>query len=107
MIPSRRIVVNHLMKVFDLFALAASFGFATIVVNSSVTHIQLGALLSLPVRLGTFLLFAGVLVVWHELFAICGLYVSKRLTSRRAQIAEVCKATLLAAAVLLVWAKVF
>jgi exopolysaccharide biosynthesis polyprenyl glycosylphosphotransferase len=107
MIPSRRLIVNHLMKIFDLFVLALSFGFATIVLNSSATHIQIGALLSIPVRLDNILLFAGILVVWHELFSLCGLYVSKRLTRRRDQISEVCKATLLATAVLSFWAKVF
>jgi FlaA1/EpsC-like NDP-sugar epimerase len=107
MIPSRRLVVNHLTKIFDLFVLAASFGFATIVVNSSATEIRLGALLSLPIRLGNFLLFGGILVVWHELYALCGLYVSKRLARRRDQITEVCKATLLATVVLICWAKFF
>ena len=103
MIPSRRLVVNHLMKVFDLFVLAAAFGFGTIVVNSSATEIRLAALLSLPVRLGNFLLFGAILVVWHELFTLCGLYVSKRLTRRRDQIGEVCKATLLVTVVLIIW----
>jgi exopolysaccharide biosynthesis polyprenyl glycosylphosphotransferase len=107
MIPSRRHIVNHLMKIFDLFVLAASFGFATVVLNSSATEIRLAALLSIPIRLDNILLFGGILIVWHELFSMCGLYVSKRLTRRRDQISEVCKATLLSTAILIIWAKLF
>jgi len=64
-------------------------------------------LMALRITVSNCLLFALLLVVWHNLFIVCGLYVSKRLTRRRTEIYEMCKASLLAAILLLVAAKTF
>src|SRR5262249_5359210 len=40
-----------------------------------------------------FLAFAGILVVWHVIFSICGQYQSQRLASRRAMIVDAAIAT--------------
>lgn len=63
--------------------------------------------MAIRIKLGNCLLFAGMLGTFHSLFVVCGLYVSKRLTRRRVEIFEVCKATLLASGLLLLLAKAF
>jgi exopolysaccharide biosynthesis polyprenyl glycosylphosphotransferase len=97
--------MKHLARLFDLCALVASFIFTAMVVQFSPGDMSLAKLMTLRITLGNCFLFAVLLVIWHNSFILCGLYASKRLTQRRAQIFEVCKATLLASAVLLVSAK--
>ena len=94
-------------KVFDLCALVVSFLVATIIIYSSSKNITLTEFMAIRIKLGNCLLFAGLLGTFHSLFVICGLYVSKRLTTRRVEIFEVCKATLLASGLLLLLAKAF
>jgi exopolysaccharide biosynthesis polyprenyl glycosylphosphotransferase len=107
MITNRRRFIKHLATLFDLCALVAAFASATIAVHPSPVGMTLANFMAVRVKIGNLLLFAMLLIVWHELFVLCGLYESKRLTRRRAEVYEVCKATLLASAFLLLSAKVF
>ncbi len=96
MTPSRRQFVTHVAKVFDLCALVISFFLATVVLYSPTKVLTLAGLMDLRIKLGNCLLFVLLLITWHCLFIVCGLYVSKRLTRLRVQVFEVVKATLLA-----------
>jgi exopolysaccharide biosynthesis polyprenyl glycosylphosphotransferase len=107
MIFNRRQLMKHLAKLFDIWALVASFLFATIVVHSSPVGMTVAGFLAIRITLANCLLFALLLLAWHSLFVSCGLYVSKRLTRRRAQIFDVCKATLLASVFLFLSSKIF
>jgi exopolysaccharide biosynthesis polyprenyl glycosylphosphotransferase len=98
--------VKYLAKLFDLCALVASIVVA-LIVFSSPQGMTLAGLMEMRIKLGNCLVFALLLLVWHNVFIFCGLYVSKRLTRRLTQIAEVCKATTLAAFVLFVSARAF
>src|SRR4029077_348858 len=69
--------------------------------------LTLTRLMTLRITLGNCLLFALLLITWHNLFVLCGLYVSKRMTGQGAEMFEVCKATLLASAILIFSAKIF
>lgn len=106
MILRRRQLMKHGVKLLDLSVLVATFVIATLASYSSQS-MTLAGFMGMRIKLSNFLLFALLLGAWHGLFIQCGLYVSKRLTSWWIQILEVCKATLLAAAFLLVSAKVF
>ena len=77
MIPSRRQIVKHIAKVFDLSALIVSFVLATIVLYSSTKVMTLAGFMDIRIKLGNCLLFALLLVAWHSLLILCGLYVSK------------------------------
>ena len=104
--PSRRQVLKHSAKMFDLCVLVCSFVLASIA-YSLPNGFTLTRLMTLRVSIGNCLLFALLLIVWHNLFVLCGLYVSKRMTGRRAEMLEVCKATLLASAFLIISARLF
>jgi exopolysaccharide biosynthesis polyprenyl glycosylphosphotransferase len=103
-IQSRRRFMKYLAKMFDLCVLITAFVSAGIVLSDGMTFTEF---MAIRIKLGNFLLFGLLLILWHNLFIICGLYSSKRLTTAWAGILEVCKATLLAAAVLTVLIKVF
>lgn len=105
MISSRRLFLKHLAKIFDIGVVIGSFFFATIVIFSPSGFLTLGELLAIPITLGNCLLFASLLIVSHEIFALCGLYVSKRLTRPAVEMVEVCKATVSASAFLFLCAR--
>ena len=106
-IPSRRQLMKHAAKVFDLCALVTSFVLATAALYPPPEGMTFAGFMAMRIKLGNSLLFGLLLVTWHSLFILCGLYVSKRLIRRRTQIFEVLRATSLVAAFLLVSAKVF
>src|ERR1700733_13478333 len=107
MIPSKRRILKHLAKLFDLCVLVTLFVCAGVLAYSSPRGLTFSRLMGLRITLGDCLLFALLLLSWHVLFNLCGLYISKRLTRRRVEALEVCKATSLACALLLLSARIF
>jgi exopolysaccharide biosynthesis polyprenyl glycosylphosphotransferase len=105
MISNKRWILNHAAKLYDICALIAAFLFATFLLQSSHTGMSLSGFMALRIKLGNCLLFVLLLAAWHNLFVLCGFYVSKRLTKRSTEIYGVGKATVLASAFLLVTAK--
>lgn len=106
MAPNRRRFVKYLAKLFDLCALGASIVVA-LIAFSSLRSMTLAGSMAMRIKLGDCLVFAIFLFTWHYLFIFCGLYVSKRLTTQRTQILEVCRATALATALLILSARLF
>ena len=102
MIQGRNRFMKYLAKVFDLCILTTAFISAGIALSGGMTFTQF---MALRIKLGNFLLFGLLLFIWHNLFMVCGLYTSKRLTTLWTAILEVCRATLLGAVVLtvLIW----
>jgi exopolysaccharide biosynthesis polyprenyl glycosylphosphotransferase len=97
MATTERQILNSASKVFDLLVLAVSFGAATL------PHLGAGGFtqyLEMRIKLQNFVMFAGLLWVWHLIFSMLGLYGSKRLASRKAEALDTIKATSLAALVL-------
>ena len=105
MISNKWRLLKHAAKLYDICVLIAAFLFATFVIQSSPMGTSLSGFMALRIKLGNCLLFALLLAAWHNLFALCGLYVSKRLTRRSTEIYGVSKATALASVLLLVMAK--
>jgi exopolysaccharide biosynthesis polyprenyl glycosylphosphotransferase len=99
--------MKHAAKVFDPCALVTSFVVTAAALYSPPEDMTFAGFMAMRIKLGNSLLFVMLLITWHCLFIVCGLYVSKRLIRRRTQIFEVCKATSLAAAFLLASAKIF
>jgi exopolysaccharide biosynthesis polyprenyl glycosylphosphotransferase len=106
MIPNRWQIMKNAARLYDLSALIAAFLFATFVLQSSPIGLSLSQFMATRIELGNCLLFSLLLVAWHNLFVLCGLYVSKRLTRRRTEIYGVSKATFLASTILLITAKI-
>ena len=96
---AKRRLLRNAAKVFDILAALASFAVGTWGI-SATTSLTLPEFLALRVRLDNCVLFATIVVTWHYIFTACGLYVSKRLSTRRSEVFEVVKATALASALL-------
>jgi exopolysaccharide biosynthesis polyprenyl glycosylphosphotransferase len=96
MISNKWRIMKYLAKLYDLLSLVLSLVLTTLFEHSSGSVSTLAEFLSLRITLGNVLLLALLLLAWHNLFALCGLYDSKRLTPVAVEIYEVCKATPLA-----------
>jgi exopolysaccharide biosynthesis polyprenyl glycosylphosphotransferase len=107
MVHTMRQIMNYAAKLLDLCIMVSSFAFATILVYASRTSFTLAGFMTTRIKLSNILLFALLLIVWHLIFAGCGIYVSKRLTTLHSEVIELCKATSLAAVFLLATARTF
>jgi len=102
----RRFLVGSL-KVFDVGVIALAFAVATIMFASHLGTLPLVDFLSMKVKLSNCLVFGAMLLISHLIFALCGLYDSKRLSTRRYESVEVVKATALVTVSLVCLAKAF
>jgi len=97
----RREILTNAVKLFDLLLLVISFAVGTLPVLARVGTHSFADLLEMKVKLENLVVFSLLLWVWHLIFSMLRLYDSKRLASRRAELADVVTATSLAALVLL------
>jgi exopolysaccharide biosynthesis polyprenyl glycosylphosphotransferase len=88
------------LKILDLFQLTLSFGLATILAAEWDQRVGLQQFFSMRIKLSNCAAFASILLMWHTIFTLCGLYESKRLSLMRLEIADVIKATTFSAGLL-------
>ena len=74
----RRFLLNAL-KLFDVTLLVLAFGLATALAAYSDKRFSLTEFFSIRVKLSNCVTFAAMLIVWHTILALCGLYRSRRL----------------------------
>jgi exopolysaccharide biosynthesis polyprenyl glycosylphosphotransferase len=97
----RREILASAVKLFDLLLLVVSFVLGTLPVLARVGTHSLEDFLAIKIKLENLVVFALLLWVWHLIFSMLRLYDSKRLASRRAELADVITATSLASLILL------
>lgn len=102
----RRFLLNAL-KLFDLGLIVVSFGLATVLLVRSYDSVSLGSFLAMRVKLSNCVIFAIALLLCHAMFSLCGLYRSRRLSTRLAEVRDVLKATTLATLCMALIAAVF
>ncbi|MGA8489220.1 MAG: sugar transferase [Terriglobales bacterium] len=101
MIAAGRRILNTATKLFDLLLMIVSFGTATLPHLAAGGTVSFAQFLEMRIKLENFVVFLVLLWLWHIIFRVVGLYGSKRLTTRRAEVLDVLKATSLGAVVLL------
>jgi exopolysaccharide biosynthesis polyprenyl glycosylphosphotransferase len=95
------------MKLLDLGLLALSLGLTTMLVVSHRGTLSFAQFLALRIKIGNFLLFALVLLAWHSILLLCGLYQSRRMSTRRSEAVDTLKATGMASACLMLAGALF
>jgi exopolysaccharide biosynthesis polyprenyl glycosylphosphotransferase len=86
----RRLLLNAL-KLLDLGLLMLSFGLSALIVQ--VPHGTLAQVFLVRVKLSNVGIFSMVVLAWHLVLCLCGMYGSKRLASRRKMVVDTAKAT--------------
>ena len=84
-----------LLQLSDIVLVVFCFGLATSLMVHVQGEISLGRFLSMRAKVSNYAIFILALFVCHLIFSICGLYRSRRLSTRRGEIADVLKATTL------------
>lgn len=90
---TQRNILLNVLKLFDLALIVGSFLLTTLLVPSENSAIAFSKFLSMRIKVGNFVLFFALLVVWHVIFSAFGLYNSRRLSGRRADAIDTFKAT--------------
>lgn len=96
-----------LFKLIDLALVVLSFGIATILIVRVQHEISFAQFLSMRTRISNFLIFGLALLICHFVFSVCGLYMSRRLSSRLAELIDVFKAITISVACFVVIAWLF
>src|SRR5271165_3269717 len=91
----RRRLLSDALKLFDLAVMVFAFALATGPALGVGRTISVAEFFAMRVKLENFIIFFGLLILWHFLFSIFGLYASHRLSSRTAESAEIVKSTTL------------
>jgi len=84
-----------ILKLVDLVIVVLSFGLTTVLIVHNDGNISLTQFLSMRTKTTDYAIFALALLLCHFVFSACGLYRSRRLSSRRGEMADVLKATTL------------
>jgi exopolysaccharide biosynthesis polyprenyl glycosylphosphotransferase len=97
MTDNRHHLPLSLFKLFDLLAVTMSFGATTIIIVRAQHHISLTDFLEMRAKISNVLIFLLVLALQYSIFRSFGLYRSRRLSTRSAELADVLRATAVSA----------
>jgi exopolysaccharide biosynthesis polyprenyl glycosylphosphotransferase len=89
----RRNILLNVLKLFDLALMVGSFLLATLLVLRESGAMTFSEFLSMRIKVGNFVLFFALIVLWHITFSAFGLYKSRRMSGRRADAIDTFKAT--------------
>lgn len=108
MSTAKRRLFLGLLKVFNLGLMITAFALASALqLRGEGAGVDLAAFFSIRIKLINCVIFALILLGWHAIFSLCGLYRSQRLAGRREMFLGAWKATTLAtlfcAALGIVW----
>ena len=95
MLSLRRQILLKSFKLFDLLVMVFAFGLATLAVQYQTSTIPLTELIEMRIKIQNFALFICLLLAWHFMFSLFGLYHSRRFSSRWEEVRDVIKATTL------------
>jgi len=94
-------------RVFDQAVLCLAFLLAASIESAMIQSLTFAQFLEIRLKVGNFILFFGMLIIWHSIFTGFRLYHSRRLDSRRSEIIDLLKATFAATCALVASAYAF
>lgn len=106
MTVTRRTLLVKAAKLYDLVVMSCSFGLASVLVAQRTTG-GFADFFSMRVKVRNFILFAALLLIWHNVFVLFGLYDSRRLSAITREVLDVFTATTIGAGAIYVAALAF
>jgi len=103
----RRQILLKAFMLFDLVVLGFSFTLAAMPVSHLTTKVSFLSFFSMRIKVQNILVFLMLMLGWHFILSMFGLYESKRLTDRRSEVKDVVKATSLGTLVIIIAALLF
>lgn len=89
----RRKILSSALKLFDLATMVLVFALAAVPVWGVGRTVSITDFFSMRVKVGNLFILVGLVFLWYVLFSAFGLYESRRLSGRMAEVADVVKAT--------------
>jgi len=86
-----RLTIN-LLKLVDIVLVGIAFVLTTVLMVNAEHKISIGQFLSMRTKVSNLAIFISALLICHFVFHLCGLYRSRRLSSRRSELLDVLKA---------------
>jgi exopolysaccharide biosynthesis polyprenyl glycosylphosphotransferase len=102
----RQLLLNAFM-LFDLGLMLLAFMAGTLIIVHESRSMDFTSFFSMRVKIQNFAIFSILIIAWHLIFRVSGLYASRRLADRRGEVIDVTKATALGTLLLLAGATVF
>lgn len=89
-----RKTLSNLVKVLDIAVVLLCFGLATLTVSHIFSSsVSLSEFLAYRIKIQNFIIFSGILLMWHRVFGFFDLYESRRLSRQRDEVKDIVKAT--------------
>ncbi len=104
---ARRKLLLNAFKLFDLGLMVLAFMVAALAVLHQSQNVNATEFFSIRVKIQNVAIFSLLILTWHVIFSLSGLYASRRLSDRWKELIDVTKATFLGALVVLIGAAVF
>jgi exopolysaccharide biosynthesis polyprenyl glycosylphosphotransferase len=100
-------IVFRALQIADIGLIMVSFGLAAIVSTNEEQWTTIKNILASKVSLSSCILFALAILACHGVFSLCGLYESKRLSTKQAESADVLRAMFVSTSCLWLEGKLF
>lgn len=104
---NRRQILLNTLKVYDLGIMMLSFALATLAVSRASGTVSLEQFLSMRIKIANFVIFCCLLLVWHLVFRVFGMYASRRLSSWWEEPVDILKASTVGALAIILGAALF
>jgi len=92
----------NVLKLVDLALMVGSFLLTTLLILRESNAMTFSDFLSMRIKIGNFVLFFVLLVLWHIVFSAFGLYDSRRMSGRTADAIDAFKAAMVGTSLLTV-----
>jgi exopolysaccharide biosynthesis polyprenyl glycosylphosphotransferase len=96
-----------LFKLLDIMLVVISYGLATMLIVRAQNKTALSEFLSLRLKVSNLLIFFLALLICHFIFSIFGLYISRRMSNQKAELADIFKAMTVAVICFLLFGWIF
>jgi exopolysaccharide biosynthesis polyprenyl glycosylphosphotransferase len=89
----RRTFLLNALKLWDLIMMVSCFLLAALFTARQAGSVTFAEFLAMRIKVANIFLFLLLLVVWHVVLSMCGLYGSRRISGRRTEAIDAFKAT--------------
>jgi len=97
----RRQFLLNSMKLFDMVTMILSFGVAAAIISQKA-RVSLTEFFALRVKIGNFIIFVVLLIVWYQILSLFRMYTSRRFANKWDETLDILKATTLGTFLILV-----
>lgn len=89
----RRKILLIIFQLSDLLLMVACFLLGVLAVSQEINRISFESFMAMRIKVQNYIIFLALIMTWHMVFALFGLYNSKRLSTKWDEVIDILKAT--------------